>query len=80
VLPEHIDAQLWESLRECRRQLAEAQGIPPYIIFHDRTLQLICERRPRSVAEFSAISGVGDRKCEKYADAFLAVVRQDTDR
>jgi ATP-dependent DNA helicase RecQ len=80
VLPEHIDAQLWESLRECRRQLAEAQGIPPYIIFHDRTLQLICERRPRSVAEFSAISGVGDRKCEKYADAFLAVVREDGDR
>ncbi|MFK7830573.1 MAG: DNA helicase RecQ [Congregibacter sp.] len=75
VLPEHIDVELWEALRERRRTLAEEQGIPPYIIFHDRTLQLICEERPQSVDEFAAISGVGERKCEKYAEAFLAVVR-----
>ena len=73
-LPDHLDIELWEALRECRRQLADEQGIPPYIVFHDRTLQLICERRPHSVEEFASISGVGDRKCEKYADAFLAVV------
>jgi ATP-dependent DNA helicase RecQ len=73
-LPEHIDVELWEALRECRRKLAEEQGIPPYIIFHDKTLLLICEQRPKSVAEFAAISGVGDRKCEKYAEAFLDVV------
>ncbi len=77
VLPEHIDVGLWEALRECRRQLAEDQGIPPYIIFHDRTLQLICEQRPASVAEFAAISGVGDRKRDKYAEAFLAVVKEN---
>ena len=77
ALPGHIDVGLWEALRDCRRQLAEAQGIPPYIIFHDRTLQLICEQRPRSIAEFAAISGVGDRKCEKYAEAFLQVVREN---
>lgn len=76
ALPEHIDVTLWEALRECRRQLAEDQGIPPYIIFHDRTLQLICELRPRNVDEFGDISGVGDRKRDKYADAFLAVVAQ----
>lgn len=75
ALPEHIDVDLWEALRECRRQLAEEQGIPPYIIFHDRTLQLICEQRPKSVSEFAEISGVGDRKRDKYADAFLAVVK-----
>jgi ATP-dependent DNA helicase RecQ len=74
ALPEHIDIVLWEALRECRRQLAEEQGIPPYIIFHDKTLQLICEQRPQTVAEFGAISGIGDRKCEKYAAAFLSVV------
>jgi ATP-dependent DNA helicase RecQ len=38
-LPEHIDAELWEALRECRRKLAEEQGVPPYIMFHDKTLQ-----------------------------------------
>ncbi len=75
-LPEHIDVGLWEALRECRRQLAEEQGIPPYIIFHDKTLQAICEERPKSVEAFSSISGVGDRKCAKYADAFLRVVTE----
>jgi ATP-dependent DNA helicase RecQ len=74
VLPDHIDVGLWEALRECRRELAEKQGIPPYIIFHDKTLMLICEQRPRSIEDFAAISGVGDRKCEKYAEAFLHVV------
>lgn len=75
ALPEHIDVSLWEALRECRRQLAETQGIPPYIIFHDRTLQLICDQRPQNLDDFAAISGVGDRKLEKYGAAFLAVVR-----
>jgi ATP-dependent DNA helicase RecQ len=78
ALPEHIDVTLWEALRECRRELAETQGIPPYIIFHDRTLQLICEQRPRTMAEFASISGVGVRKCEKYAEAFLAVVKDES--
>ena len=73
-LPDHLDVGLWEALRDCRRRLAEEQGIPPYIVFHDRTLQQICEQQPRSTAEFAALSGVGDRKCEKYADDFLAVV------
>jgi ATP-dependent DNA helicase RecQ len=77
ALPEHLDVQLWEALRERRRELAEEQGIPPYIIFHDKTLQQICELRPRNVAEFAAISGVGERKCEKYAAAFLAVVARE---
>jgi ATP-dependent DNA helicase RecQ len=79
-LPEHIDVALWESLRECRRKLAEDQGVPPYVIFHDKTLLLICEQRPGTVGEFAAISGVGDRKCEKYAQAFLSVVNDDTAR
>ena len=77
ALPEHIDIGLFEALRECRRELAEEQGIPPYIVFHDRTLHHICERRPQTVQEFAAISGVGDRKCEKYAEAFLEVVRRE---
>ncbi|MFT7287322.1 MAG: ATP-dependent DNA helicase RecQ [Halieaceae bacterium] len=76
ALPEHIDVRLWEALRECRRALAETQGIPPYIIFHDRTLQAMCEQRPRNIDEFSAISGVGARKCAKYAESFLAVVTE----
>jgi ATP-dependent DNA helicase RecQ len=74
-LPGHLDAALWEALRERRRVLAEEQSVPPYVVFHDKTLQAICEQRPMSVEAFSAISGVGDRKCAKYAETFIQVVR-----
>jgi ATP-dependent DNA helicase RecQ len=73
-LPEDIDVGLWEALRERRRQLAEAQGVPPYVIFHDRTLQEICSTLPRNLAQFGRISGVGERKLEKYGAEFLAVL------
>ena len=73
-LPVDIDVGLWEALRECRRKLAEDQGVPPYVIFHDSTLQEMCVRRPASAEAFGDLSGVGERKREKYADAFLAVI------
>jgi ATP-dependent DNA helicase RecQ len=73
-LPDDIDITLWESLRDCRRQLAEAQSIPPYVIFHDKTLQEMCYALPRSSAEFARLSGVGARKLEKYGADFLRVI------
>ncbi len=75
-LPEDIDVGLWEALRDCRRRLAEAQGVPPYVIFHDSTLQEMCALQPTSLAQFGEISGVGERKLEKYGDAFLAVIAE----
>jgi ATP-dependent DNA helicase RecQ len=74
ALPEDLDVALWEALRECRRELAAGQGIPPYIIFHDRTLQEMCVRQPRSIEDFGALSGVGERKRDKYGAAFLQVI------
>jgi len=74
-LPDDIDIALWESLRDCRRQLAEEQGIPPYVIFHDKTLQEMCYAMPNSAAEFARLSGVGARKLEKYGDQFLHVLK-----
>jgi len=74
TLPEDIDITLWEALRECRRQLAEEQSIPPYIIFHDSTLEAMCLQRPRSMAAFGELPGVGARKQEKYGNAFLQVI------
>jgi ATP-dependent DNA helicase RecQ len=73
-LPEDIDISLWEELRECRRELAETQGVPPYVIFHDRTLKEMCATVPQSLAEFSQISGVGERKLDKYGADFLQVI------
>ena len=78
-LPADIDVALWEALRECRRQLAEEQGVPPYVIFHDSTLQEMCTTLPRNTAQFGRITGVGERKLDKYGTRFLQVILQHSD-
>ena len=70
------DATLWQALRETRLTLAREQGVPPYVIFHDATLQEMIARKPRTPEELRAISGVGDRKLERYGEAFLRVFRE----
>jgi ATP-dependent DNA helicase RecQ len=75
-LPEDIDIGLWEALRDCRRKLAEEQGVPPYVIFHDSTLQEMCAMRPTTLEQFSHLTGVGERKREKYGELFLAVIQK----
>jgi ATP-dependent DNA helicase RecQ len=76
ALPVDIDVALWEALRDCRRQLAEEQGVPPYVIFHDRTLQEMCINQPRDTAQFGRITGVGERKLDKYGTQFLRVISE----
>lgn len=71
-----IDEALWEVLRECRRELADEQGIPPYIIFHDRTLQEMCVTVPQNMEQFSQLGGVGERKLEKYGPDFLQAINE----
>ena len=73
-LSEDVDVGLWEALRSHRRELAEAQGVPPYVIFHDRTLQAMAELMPSTLDEFSELPGVGARKLEKYGRGFLVVL------
>ena len=75
-LPVDIDVALWEALRERRRELAEEQGVPPYVIFHDRTLQEMCTAVPQNLAQFARITGVGERKLDKYGDTFLQVINE----
>ena len=66
---------LFDALRACRRELAQEQGVPPYVIFHDSTLREMAEQRPTSLAELGHISGIGQRKLDAYGDAFLAAIR-----
>jgi ATP-dependent DNA helicase RecQ len=73
-LAHDIDVGLWEALRECRREFAEELGVPPYMIFHDSSLQEMCQSIPRGMDEFGLISGVGERKLEKYGPAFVRVI------
>ncbi len=68
------DQALWEELRAARLELAKAQDVPPYVIFHDKTLREIVDRRPKTLEEFARISGVGERKLELYGQSFLDVV------
>ncbi len=65
---------LFDRLKEWRRKRAQADGVPAYVVFHDRTLAEIAERRCKDWADLAAISGVGPAKLERYADEVLAVV------
>jgi len=76
ALPDDINVGLWEALRECRRLLADEQGVPPYVIFHDSTLVAMCSSLPNSMEEFAALSGVGERKLAKYGAQFLQAIRE----
>jgi ATP-dependent DNA helicase RecQ len=68
------DADLWDALRACRRELADEQGVPAYVIFHDKTLHDMLQRRPRNASELLSVSGVGQAKLERYGDRFLEVL------
>ena len=70
------DQALWEALRELRTQIAKENGMPPYVIFHDSTLQEMCQTRPMDIAAMQRISGIGAQKLERYGEAFLRVIQQ----
>ena len=73
-LPEPA-AKLFEALRAERSRLAKAQGVPPYVIFHDATLRAMALMRPRSVDEMGTLAGIGEAKLGRYGSAFLEVIR-----
>jgi ATP-dependent DNA helicase RecQ len=73
------DQPLFEALRAWRGRAAKAQGVPPYVIFHDRTLAEIVSARPSSRAALERISGVGEGKLARYGEAVLEVVRSFID-
>ena len=75
-LPEDIDIALWEALRAHRRDLAEEQGVPPYVIFHDSTLQAMTEMMPTTLEAFGDLPGVGIRKLDKYGQGFIDVIKK----
>lgn len=68
------DEPLWDALRALRTQLAEDSGVPPYVIFHDATLQEMVKKRPSAISDMRYISGVGDQKIKRYGKLFLAEI------
>jgi ATP-dependent DNA helicase RecQ len=72
------DSDLFEKLRELRRQLADEAGVPPYVVFGDAALVQMSAERPANKSEFLEINGVGQVKLERYGEAFLDVIANDT--
>jgi ATP-dependent DNA helicase RecQ len=66
---------LFQALRAWRLEEAKSQSVPPYVIFHDKTLLDIAQGRPGSLAALAAVAGVGEGKLERYGEAVLRVVR-----
>ncbi len=66
----------FEALREWRRETAKTAGVPPYVVFHDRTLIAIAERNPADTEDLAEISGFGEKKLAQYGAEVLAVCVQ----
>ncbi|HET7307246.1 MAG TPA: DNA helicase RecQ [Gammaproteobacteria bacterium] len=72
IAPE--DEGLWEALRTLRRELADQQSVPGFVIFHDTTLREMVAHRPASDDEFLALTGVGQKKLEAYGADFMRAI------
>jgi ATP-dependent DNA helicase UvrD/PcrA len=68
------DGPLADQLRAWRRKRAEADGVPAYVVFNDRTLAALSERQPRSRGELLSVEGIGPSKLDKYGDELLALL------
>ena len=68
------DRALWEKLRQLRLEFARAADLPPYAIFHDKTLRLMVAVRPRTRDELLALHGIGETKADRYGGRFLEAI------
>ncbi|TVR65801.1 MAG: ATP-dependent DNA helicase RecQ, partial [Spirochaetaceae bacterium] len=66
--------ELFHHLRAVRLGIAREKGLPPYVVFSDRTLREMARHRPVSTAGLLRIHGVGDTKAERYGHLFLAAI------
>ncbi|NTV67825.1 MAG: DNA helicase RecQ [Chlorobaculum sp.] len=68
--------RLFEELRKVRKRLADEQGVPPYVVFSDKTLVELSDIQPTTPEEMLAISGIGEVKLARYAEPFLEAIAQ----
>ena len=75
-LPGTESEDLFEALRGLRKQLADQEALPAYIVLSDKVLHLLCISRPTTIEEFGSISGIGEYKKKKYGKDFVNLIRQ----
>jgi ATP-dependent DNA helicase RecQ len=73
------DQALFDTLRAVRIELAREQNVPPYVIFHDKTLRELAAARPFTLGAMAKISGVGEVKIERYGQVFLDAIMRHED-
>ena len=74
--PSNIDRQLFAKLKHLRKQIAEEDNVPAFVIFSDATLADMTEKTPVNKQEFLAVNGVGQRKLERYGNAFTNLIEE----
>lgn len=72
------DKKLFEYLRKIRKNLADEQGYPPYIILSDKSLHELTKMKPTTLQAFGLISGIGEFKIKKYGDTFIKAIKKYT--
>jgi len=75
TIMDSADTGLFESLRALRKELADAQGVPPFVIFGDRSLHDMVRSRPQTNETFLDLFGVGEHKFEQYGKRFMERIR-----
>lgn len=74
--------ELFEKLRELRMQIAKEEGVPPFVVFSDKTLMDMCIKTPKNAVDMLNVSGIGENKLERYGDRFIKLIQdfmQDDD-
>jgi ATP-dependent DNA helicase RecQ len=69
------DQPLFEELRVLRKALADENSVPPFVIFHDKTLLEMVAEQPKNLTEMAEINGVGEQKLSRFGEAFLSVIQ-----
>lgn len=70
------DDPLFEHLRALRKQIADRESVPPFVVFSDKTLRDMCEKKPIDEESFLDVSGVGQNKLERYGEVFIEAIRE----
>jgi len=75
-----FSTSLFKALRKLRLEISKRENVPPYIIFHDKTLKEIARHKPASLEEMKDINGVGKVKLDKFGKRFLEVVENHSEK